>query len=248
MILRRKVGMKHFLNYCALAGIIAVGIAANAFAGSVTVGSENGGNCYPFMCNDSGTSSGPSIQYQQVYTASAFGSSPISINSETFNLWSQDSSGTMIGGTYVGYLSTTSAAVNGLNAGCLSCNVGADAMQVFDFTIPSGGIPSGASYTINNMMPFLFNPTQGNLLLDIFVTNQDNVPNTGFNSYNSADYSGQFMSRAWAYNGSNSGSADSGALVTTFGTGTATPEPATLMLLGGGLAGLALLKRRGSRS
>ena len=36
-------------------------------ASSVTVGSMDGGNCYPFMCNDSGTNVGQSIDYQEAY-------------------------------------------------------------------------------------------------------------------------------------------------------------------------------------
>ena len=59
-------------------------LTAGAFAAPITIGTAQSGNCYPFMCNDSGTSSGVSIDYQQVYTSSAF-SGPVMINSITFS-------------------------------------------------------------------------------------------------------------------------------------------------------------------
>ena len=134
--------MRRIMWICTLAGLFAILAGNNALAGSTTVGTANDGNCYPFMCNDSGTSSGPSIQYQQVYSSSAFGSNPVNITSETFNWnYAQQYGGNdmLLGGTYIGYLSTTSAQVNNLDGGCLSCNVGSDNTQVFDFTVPSGG-------------------------------------------------------------------------------------------------------------
>ena len=104
----------------------------------------------------------------------------------------------------------------------------------------------GTSYAINNSTAFKFDPSQGNLLLDIFASNQDNVPNGPGDSYNDADNSGNYISRVYAFNGSNSGTADSIGLVTTFGTGqtTATPEPGSLVLLGSGLIGIAGVIRR----
>ncbi len=47
---------------------------------SVTVGNYDSGNCYPFMCNDSGTNVGQSIDYQQAYNSAAFGG-PITVSS-----------------------------------------------------------------------------------------------------------------------------------------------------------------------
>lgn len=43
-----------------LAAVTALMLPAAA-ANAVVIGSSDGGNCYPFMCNDSGTSVGQSI-------------------------------------------------------------------------------------------------------------------------------------------------------------------------------------------
>ena len=68
-----------------IGGVDTVGLVTrfNVPSPAVTVGVANDGNCYPFMCNDSGSSVGPSIHYQQVYAASAF-SGLTQINSLTF--------------------------------------------------------------------------------------------------------------------------------------------------------------------
>jgi hypothetical protein len=214
-------------------------VSYNANAGTVTIGTADTGNCYPFMCNDSGVSSGPSITYQQVYAASAF-PGPISITDEGFAwLFAQQFGGsdTLLGGTYVFTLSTTSAGVDGLNPNSLSANLGADATQVLSVTIPAGGVSFGTSYTFTNTSPFDYNPANGNLLLQVAVSNQDNVLNGNGNSYVDADDTGALTSRAYAIPSMDISIADSTGLVTTFsfGPATAVPEPSSLLVAAGGM-------------
>jgi hypothetical protein len=190
--------------------IASIVLSAGALAGSVTIGVADTGNCYPFMCNDSGTNSGISIWYEQVYSSTAF-SGPVTITSATF-YWqfAQQFGGsdTLLGGGYEFDLSTTSAPVNGLNGGCLSCNLGADNKIVGDFIIPTGGISFGTSFTFTLVNAFTYDPSKGNLLLSIAVNNQDNVPNGSGNSYNGADDTGTVTSRAYSFLNSNSRTAD----------------------------------------
>ncbi len=91
---------------------------------------------------------------------------------------------------------------------------------------------------------FDYDPTIGDLLLEISVSNQDNVPNgQGLNGYNEADDTGTSTSRAYCLTGSGC-IADSTGLVTTF---TSTPEPGTFGLLGGALLGVGFLRERFSK-
>jgi hypothetical protein len=219
------------------------GLAAQvAQAAPVTVGTADLAGCYPFMCNDSGSNSGSSIHYQQVYAAGAF-SGPITIASETFYRdFAQQfgGSGTLLGGTYVFSLSTTSQPVIPLSS-TLSDNNGPDNTQVLSITIPSGGVPFGTSRTFTNTTDFAYDPSSGNLLLDIQVSNQDNVPTS--NSSNDADGTGNNTSRAYAIGGINPANVDRIGLVTTFDT-VSVPEPSSLLLLAGGLLGFAGVLRR----
>jgi hypothetical protein len=248
VIAKIKLGTKMQKMAMAATAALLLGLATQAVqAAPITIGVASSGNCYPFMCNDSGSSNGPSIQYQQVYAAGAF-PGPTTITSETFySDFAQQFGGTntLLGGTYVFSLSTTAAPVNGLS-GTLSANIGADNTQVLSVTIASGGVPFGTSYTFVNTTAFVYDPAAGNLLLNIQVSDQDNVPNGSGNSYNDADYSGAQTSRAYGFNGSDDAvDTDSVALVTTFNAeSTAVPEPSSLLMIVGGLLGFAGALRR----
>ena len=230
--------------HAALTVLACAAISETAIA-QITVGTFDTGNCYPFMCNDSGTSVGQSIEYQQVYSSAAF-SMPVAITSETF-YWQGaqifGGSDTLLGGSYLFSLSTTAAPVNGLSS-TLASNLGPDNAPVLLFSVPAGGQSFGTSFTFHNAVPFFYNPGLGNLLLDVTVSNQDVVPNGSGNSYNDDDSTGSVTSRAYAFTGSPVGSADSNGLVTTFN---AVPEPSAFLPLAGllGLGGLLRRKFRG---
>jgi len=122
-------------------------------------GDPNSGNSIPF----GSTLSGP--EYQQVYNSNNF-SGPILITDITFynhNL----PGGSLNGGTYTLSLSTTTAAVNGLSS-TFANNLGANNTVVF-----SGRLPGLAAGEVDIFLstPFLYDPGQGNLLLDVFGTN-----------------------------------------------------------------------------
>ena len=75
--------MKTTIKGLILLSVLSAGVLLHA--GSLTVGTYTNGNCYPLMCNDSGTNMGITMDYQQVYASTAF-SGTVNINSVTFNL------------------------------------------------------------------------------------------------------------------------------------------------------------------
>ena len=114
--------------------------------------------------------------------------------------------------------------------------------------VPAGGVNFGTTLTLSGFTPFTYNPGGGDLLLEIVVDTQDNVPNNSGNGYNWADYGGNGAqtSRVYCFGGATTGCTGpvTGALVTTFNGTPATPEPGTLVMFGSGLLGLAGVARR----
>ena len=212
-----------------LMSLLSAGILLHA--GDITIGTYTNGNCYPLMCNDSGTNSGITMDYQQVYASTAFPGT-VNINSVTFNLASFFGGSDMIlGGKYtfeVGYASSLSLGTNLVSNYILGPTV------VGTFSIPAGGLPFGSSYTFS-FNQFTYNSSLGNLLLEIIANGQDNVPAGSGNSYMEADETGSATTRAYCIEDAGC-FVDQIGLVTTFGI---VPEPGSLLVLLPGLVGLA---------
>lgn len=209
-----------------VASLLFASLAAQA--GPVTVGQNGGGNCYPFSCL---ASDGGSV-YQQVYSASAFAEAG-TIHSISFY---RRLPGAMDSATYTLRLSTTSHAVGALDFSP-SNNIGSDVSLFGTFTL-GGAMPEVLTFT---GLPFHYDPTLGNLLLDVAVS--DLTEAHKYESYFQADLNTTVTSRLWAGSGNGQGAM---ALVTTFdiGPSTAVPEPGSLLLVGLGLAGLATAGRK----
>ena len=234
--------------------ILGVFLAApiSARGESVKVGDGiSGGYCVPFGCS-------PGTTYQQVIDASLF--------TNVFDIRGVDFFNTQdncCGDPYIDpahyelWLSTTSAGVNGLKPTEFAQNRGADATRVFSGhlgTDPNGEVPPGPNTTLSFSWgsAFHFDPRTGNLLLEVRKTGgsffgddgtyldsaENMVGSSHVNDFGSAAYwNNRSMGLIVRFNG-------------TFGDPVPgevpepAPEPATVLLIGGGMAALAIRRRR----
>jgi hypothetical protein len=183
--------------------------------GSVTTGAPNQ---YPFAGVYQDEDGGD--RYQQVYDGTQFGSGAVAINSVTF--FGANVASNLADGNYYITLSTTSALVNVLSTNMAS-NVGPDSAPIFNGTLPST-LAANAPLTFTLATPFMYNPANGNLLLDIQINGVTNDSNASFVGQDGGF--GTLSSRM--VNGDATGTTGYG-LVTQFNYGpAAVPEPGAL--------------------
>jgi hypothetical protein len=222
MPLTRKV-------FLMLAAITALGLAAPAVhADTVVIGGTNIANVFPFGVNNYVGA------YQQVYGNTAFTSGTVTITQIAF---ASTSPGVRTLNLSLG-LSTTTRPVNGLSTN-YSENRGPDFTNVFSGVQTFTPTPSAGDFDlVFNITPFTYNPSNGNLLLDVFI----NSSSGEFVSFVAGNNSPQ-TSRVFNLAGTGAPTADMMGLRTQF-TAEAIPEPTTLLLLGTGLAGVAAKVRK----
>lgn len=232
--------MKSAVRFSLSAALLAASALFAPASAQVTVGTaEPGtGNCYPIGCNEGLT------RYQQVYSSTAF-AGVTSISAFTyFHTQYQPGIGFYSAGTYNFSFGYTSMAVNGLS-GNLNANVTSPQTLFATLIIAPGTSSAPSTFTVNGNAAFNYDPTLGNLLMDVTI---DNVVSQN-STYLDVDESGSSTSRAFGMGGD--GTADASGLVTRFETGTTTvtPEPASFAMVGVGMLGLGLIaRRRKSRS
>ncbi len=223
---RNEANMKITQKICAAALLgLALGFSpiASAGAGVLVVGAPGiFGNSYPF-----GDPVYWAPEYQQVYGSSNF-PGPLSINGLVF--YNSAPTGTPLGGDFTISLSTTSAPIGGLARPAAS-NIGADNTIVFTGALPS---LSGNQFIIQFSTSFNYDPSHGNLLLDVTGTNL--VSNGGLAL--DENLSGLYFSRLYGADGAFGSGTDNKGLVTGFEFGAA-PVPGPTP--GAGIAGLACL-------
>src|SRR5271167_2998420 len=126
--------MKTTLKLLTLFGLLSVTVMLHA---SVTVGSFNTGNCYPFMCNDSGSNVGQSIDYQQAYVSTAF-SGPFTVSSMSWSDYPQGPA-IILGGSYTFYWGYSAVGL-GLTSTFASNYVAGTQTLIGTATVPAGGV------------------------------------------------------------------------------------------------------------
>jgi len=200
--------------------------ACTLLGGSITLGTDVNGNSFPF--------GGTGTEYQEAYASSDF-SGPLSITGIDFFL-QPDTSG-VLGGTYTLSLSIITANINSLSGSDLPSNIGPNNTE-FTSVVLSGAAPSELTFTGG---PFSYNPSLGNLLLDITITSP-----SGTAAFEDGAGSGPAGIVRYYNEPATTGTTGFG-LVTEFDFGTSSiPEPGTLSLLGCGLVYLLLQRLRRS--
>lgn len=238
-----------------IAALLCLAASAPAAADSITIsGPSPAGSCTPFGCG--GPQMAPATIYQQLF-ASTFFTHVFEIRGlELFN------TGVNSGGDqyldpahYEIWLSTTPAAVDGLDAVDFTANRGTDATRIFAGPLggdPNGEVPPGPDTTLpfTWTSAFRYDPRAGNLLMEVRKTGGSFFGDDG--TYLDfvflpglsvvSDFSG--FSPYWNNRSAGLAARFSGRFGDPVGGAEPVPEPGTLILLG---SGLAVAVRRATR-
>jgi hypothetical protein len=229
--------VKKYAQNLAAIVLLSLTFATVLYADSITIGAPGPAlNAFPFGGR---TGSNPGTRYQQAYSSAQFiGTGPILITSIAFL---GGTGGQFAPSNYTFSFSTISAGIDSLSSFNFDSNRGVD-NALFTSMNLSGASP--ATLTISGDTPFLYDPSKGNLLLDIVIS-------PGGITLGSLGAPAAYSSRADA-TGIFSRYHDFGAGTVGFGLVTqvnfsSVPEPATFVLVSTGIIALAYRGQFSSR-
>lgn len=203
----------------------------------------NSGDTYPFLIEQQNFTS---MRYQQVYGASEF--SAVNPNGGFINqiLFRADSHNTHTIMSTIGNieidLTTTAKPPDGLST-TFANNVGVDDTIVFSGSLAL--LAANGSYTtVHLTRPFFYNPSAGNLLMDVRnFTGASGMLDINMPYFDAVNTAGDSVSRVYANGvGASVGTADTTGLITGFFI-TPVPEPSTFVLFAAGFLGLGVFAK-----
>jgi hypothetical protein len=213
------------LLYCALIGILPEAIAGPAIQVPFVVVPSNYSNSIAGTFGATYPFSTTSMRYQQVFASPQFSKSYV-VTEIAFR--PHTSSGIPFFPSPVSnvkiVLSTTTNNPGGLSTNFAN-NLGSDQIVVYNSS-PSfstsytslGGGPNAFDLRIHLAAPFTYNPTNGNLLMDVTITNSWPTNPPAFDAETTS--ANPLTSRLYATNGAaTNGTADNSALITQFASG-----------------------------
>lgn len=212
-------------------------VVPNAYATTAAPGN----NAYPFFAPESGS---PQMRYQQVYGSDQFagiGAGQYITDLKFRALSPLNGNFTSVIDSLKIFLGTTTHAVDQLDSG-FAANSAAIQDVVYNGAFRATGVSSNANptafnYAIHLQTPYFYNPSNGNLLMELQIINGSGT-DMALNSVNVVGDSVARLVGKDAYY--PIGFIDTSGLVTDFVTST-TPEPG--MLGAFALAGLLLARR-----
>ncbi len=207
-------------------------------------------------------------RYQQIYDASLFSglSGPQIISEIQFRAANTENSfrpNSLSATNVIVTLSTTSVtstpgatAANAFSAS-FDDNVGSDAQVVYSgaLTLDRGGSnptsqPQPFEYGFTLQLPFTYDPSMGNLLLDFVVPTSATVSQgTGFGKFEDFDavtLANDGIASVRGTSGNAIGAAGETGLITRFTTTAAVPEPSTVVLFAVAAIGLVVVRSTGA--
>jgi hypothetical protein len=238
--------------------LLAITVAPAAFAATLVIPpaqeSVEGNEADVFPFGRSAASNEP-YRYQQVYNASGFGEQPEAITIDELRF--RPDAGNQVDTTITVQsievrLSTTQVAADGLDNANFDNNIGPDAVLVYSgsllWPIPSTGtVPRPFELPITLTTPFVYDPSAGNLLLEVYNLSDSFPFEYSLDRENAVDETSRVVEVVIPGTGDHVippvGTGSRG-LVTQFVYNT--PEPASVAT--GAMALLALASLRRSRS